>query len=68
MIVLFEHWSFVDVVVGGNAVVVRVFGQFSDIFHVVAANVDVEKHEVAIDVLFSQDVFQVLVRGNKCLG
>ncbi len=68
VVVLFEHRCFVDVVVGGNAVVVSVFGELSDVLQVVAADIDVEKHQVAIDVLLPQDVFQILLRGNKCFG
>jgi hypothetical protein len=57
VVVLFEHGSFVDVVVGSDAMVVGVFSQLSDILDIVTANIDVEKHQVAIDVLLAQDVF-----------
>ena len=56
VVVLFEHRSFIDVIVGGHPMVVSVFGQLSDIFRVVAADVDVEKDQVAVDVLLAQDV------------
>ena len=40
---LVHQGRFVDVVVGGDAVIVRDLGQLADIVHVVAADVDVEE-------------------------
>ena len=37
VLVLLEHGRFVDVVVGGEAVCVRVFGELADVFMIVAA-------------------------------
>jgi len=51
-----------------NAMVVSVFSQLSDILHIVAANIDVEKHQVAIYILFAQDVFQIFLGGNESFG
>ena len=68
VVVLFEHRSFIDVIVGGDTMVVSVFGELSDIFQVIAADVDVEKDQVAVHVLLPQDVFQIFLCGNKCFG
>ncbi len=49
MIVLFEHRRFIDVVIGGHAVVVRVFRELPDVSRVVAADIHAEKNEVRGD-------------------
>jgi len=67
VVVLLEHRGFIDVVVGGDTMLTGIFGQPPDVLHVVAANVDVEKDEIAVDALLAQDVFQVLLGGNQCL-
>ena len=46
---------------------VRVFGQLLDVFMIVAADVDVEKHHVAVDVLLADEIFKVFLAGNECL-
>ena len=43
VIVLLQHWSFIDVIVGGDAMSVRVVRQFPDVIGVITANVDVEE-------------------------
>ena len=66
VLVLFEHRRFIDVIVGRNSVIVRVFGQPFHIFQIVAADVDVEKNQVVINILLAQNVFEILLRRNEC--
>src|SRR5579864_7447418 len=68
VVILFEHWSLIDVVVGSNPMLVGVFGELSDILHIVAADVDVEKDEVSVYVLLPQNVLEILLRGNEGFG
>jgi hypothetical protein len=50
MLMLFEHGRFVDVIVGCDAMIVRIFGQHLHVCEIVAADVDIEKDEVVVDV------------------
>ena len=56
-----------DVVVGGDAIVVRDLGEFADIVHVVAADVDVDEYRVPITELALDQVIEVLADGSQCL-
>ena len=43
VVVLFEHRGFVDVVIGGHAMIVSIFREFSNVLCVIAADIDVEE-------------------------
>src|SRR4029077_7132349 len=45
--------------------VVRIFGELTDILHVVTANVHVKENHVAVDVLLLQQMFKVLAHGHN---
>jgi hypothetical protein len=47
VIVLFEHRSFVHVIVGRHAVVVSVLRQQAYVFQVVPANIDIEEDDAS---------------------
>jgi hypothetical protein len=68
MVILLQHGSLIDVVVGGHVTVVRILCQHPDIFEIVAADVDVEKDYILVDIVFAQDVFQVLAGRYERLG
>ena len=68
MLILLQHGSFIDVVVGGHAVSARVLGELAYVFQVVAADVDIEKHHVAVDVLLAQHMLEVFLRRHQGLG
>ncbi len=68
VVVLFEHRRLIDVVIGGHAMIVRVFSQLSDVFCIIAADIDVEEDQVAVHILLAQDMLQILLRGDKSLG
>ena len=57
--VLLGHRRLVDVIVGGDAVVVRNLGQLLHIVHVVMADVDIEHHRVAVVMLPLDQVVKV---------
>ena len=63
VLVLLEHGSFIDVIVGCNAAVVRILGKLSNILRIVPTDVQVEKNHVAVHVLLLQQVLQVLAHG-----
>ena len=63
VLVLLEHRSFVDVIVGSNAVVMGILGELSNIQRIVPADVHVEEHHVAVCVLLLQQMLQVLAHG-----
>ena len=58
-VVLLHHRRFVDVIVGSDAVVMRNLCQLAHVVHVVAADVDVEHHCVAIVMLPLNQVIEV---------
>jgi hypothetical protein len=62
VVVLFEHWRFVDLIVGGNVSSVSIFCQLLDIFGIIPADANIEEYDVAVDILFAHDVFQVVPR------
>ena len=53
MVVLLEQRRFVEVVVRRNAAIVSNLCQFSYVVQVVTADINVEKHRVAIRILFA---------------
>ena len=65
MIVLFEHRCFINVIVSGNPMIVRVLRQLAYIFEVISTDVDIEKDEVSIHVLFAEELFQVFPGWHK---
>src|SRR5215469_1217784 len=67
VLVLLEHRSFVDVIVGGNAMVVCILGELSNVERVVSADVHVEKHHVPVQVLLLQQMLEVLANGHDRL-
>src|SRR5690349_11923669 len=68
VLVLLKHRRFVDVIVGRDTMIARVFGKPAYIVGVIATNVDVEKHHVAVDILFSQQMFEMLADRHDRLG
>ena len=68
MVVLFQHGRFVDVAVGRDAMIVRVFRQLANVSQVVPTNIDIEKGEVTIHILFVEDIFQVLSSRDQRFG
>ena len=58
-VVLLEHRRFVDVVVGGDPVVVGDFGELLDIVHIVPADVHVEENGRAVLVLLPQKMIEI---------
>ena len=65
---LLGHRRLANVIVGRDAVVVRQLGQLPHIVHVVAADVDVEEHRVAVLVLLLHQVIEVLRMGTIAFG
>jgi hypothetical protein len=60
MLVLLEHGRLIDVVVRCNAMIVGILGELLNIQRIVPADVHVEKHHVAVHVLFFKQVLRVL--------
>jgi hypothetical protein len=54
------------VIVGRDAVVVRNLSEFLHIVHVVAADVDIEHHRVAVVMLPLHEIFKVRTNGIEC--
>ena len=67
VLILFEHRRLVDVVVGGETVRVGIFCELPSVIMIVAADVDVEEHHVAIHVLFADEIFKVLLTWHEGL-
>ena len=65
VIVLFEHWGLIDVIVGRNASSVSIFRQLLDIFGIISADIDIEEYDVTVGILFAEDVFQVFFRWHE---
>ena len=68
VLVLLDHGRFVDVVIGGDAILVREFGDLAHVFEIVAADIQIEENHVAVDVLLAQQVLEILPRGLDGLG
>src|SRR5579864_8550556 len=60
MLILLQHWSLVDMVVGSYVVFTRVLGDLPHVLGIVPANVDVKENHVAIHVLLLHQIFDVL--------
>src|SRR5215469_11576817 len=60
VLVLLEHWSFVNVIVSRNAMLACVLGQLTNILSIVATDIHVEEHHVTVHILLSQQMFEML--------
>src|SRR6185437_6786504 len=66
--VLLQHWRFVEVVIGCEMMRTSVFRDSLYVFVIVAANIDVEKHHVTVDILLADQIFKILLNRYQRLG
>ena len=67
-VILLHHRRFVDVIIGCDAVVVGDFRKLAHVVHVVAADVDIEHHSVAIVMLSLDQILKIRTNRIQSLG
>ena len=68
VLILLKQRRFIDVVVGGDAVVVGDLGQLPHVVEIVAADIDVEEDGVAVSVLLADQVVELLANRRQRFG
>ena len=68
MLILLDEWRLIDVIIGGDAILVCDLGKLPNVVKIVAADIDVEENRVAVSVLLPNQVIKLLSDRSKGLG